>query len=264
MPVFDTPEPILASVHLSYGDVLIEASDRADTVVEVRPGDEGRDADVEAAAQTRVEYANGALSVRSPKSRARWFFGLGGAVGLVLRLPSGSRVDVRTDSADLRCRGRLGASRLNTSSGDVAADALGGPCDVTTANGEIRIGGIEGTAVVKSSNGGVTIGTAGGDLRVKTAYGDISVDRALAGLAAQTAYGRIRVGEVVRGSIVMETAGGELEVGVRAGTAAWLDAVSAYGEVRTALDAAAAPSGAEETVEVRARTAYGDILIHRA
>jgi hypothetical protein len=39
--------------------VQITASDRADTVVEVRPSDES---DVKAAQQTRVEYADGAIS----------------------------------------------------------------------------------------------------------------------------------------------------------------------------------------------------------
>jgi uncharacterized protein YaiE (UPF0345 family) len=264
MPAFDTPAPILASIQLTAGDVTIEAGDRADTVVEVRPSDEGSPTDAEAAAQTRVEYAGGALSVRSPKSRAWRFFGTGGSVEVTVRLPAGSRVDVRAGMADLRCHGRLGASRLDTSSGDVTADTLGGPSEVTTANGDVRIGEIDGSAVVKSSNGGVTVGTAGGDLRLQTAYGDISVDRALAGLNARTAYGRIRVGEVVRGSVLLETAGGNLEIGVRTGTAAWLDAVSAYGKVTSRLEAAEGPGGSEETVEIRARTSYGDIRIRRA
>ncbi|MFC5749742.1 DUF4097 family beta strand repeat-containing protein [Actinomadura rugatobispora] len=264
MPVFATPAPILASVQLTAGDVIIEAGDRADTVVEVRPSDGGRDTDVDAAAQTRVEFTGGALSIRSPKTRAWRFFGTGGSVDVTVRLPSGSRVDIRAGMADLRCQGRLGASRLDTSSGHITADALGGPSEVTTANGDVRIGEIDGTAVVKSSNGGVTVGTAGGDLRLQTAYGDFSVDRALAGLSARTAYGRIRIGEVVRGSILLETAGGDLEVGVREGTAAWVDAVSAYGRVTSRLEAAEGPGGSEETVEIRARTSYGDIRIHRA
>ena len=39
MPTFDTPEPITVVIDLSVGDVRITASDRADTVVEVRPTD---------------------------------------------------------------------------------------------------------------------------------------------------------------------------------------------------------------------------------
>jgi len=55
---------------------------------------------------------------------------------------------------------------------------------------------------------------------------------------------------------------GELEVGVRRGTAAWLDAQTRFGQVRNRLEPTAAPGAQEETVEVRARTSYGDIVIH--
>ena len=40
MPDFSTPEPIMAVIELEGGDARILASERADTVVEVRPSDE--------------------------------------------------------------------------------------------------------------------------------------------------------------------------------------------------------------------------------
>ena len=62
MPTFDTPEPISATIDVAVGDVRITASDRADTVVEVRPSDASNDEDVKAAEQTRVEYAERAAA----------------------------------------------------------------------------------------------------------------------------------------------------------------------------------------------------------
>ena len=59
MPVFDTPEPISVTIDLGLGDIRIAASDRADTVVDVRPTDESNEPDVRAAEQTRVEYTAG-------------------------------------------------------------------------------------------------------------------------------------------------------------------------------------------------------------
>ena len=81
---------------------------------------------------------------------------------------------------------------------------------------------------------------------------------------AKTANGNIRIGEVVNGAIVIETAAGELEVGIREGTAAWLDVSSKYGRVRNSLDQTDSPEQSQATVEVRARTSYGDITIHRS
>ena len=264
MPAFATPGPILASVHLPSGELRIEADDRDDTVVEVLPVDEGSDADFAAAAQARVDYTGTTLSVGSPRSRAQRLFGRGGSISVTVRLPAGSRVEVRAGMADLRCHGRLGAVRAEVSSGDITTDAVGGPTELTTGNGDIRIGAATGSAVAKSSSGGIAVGAADADLRLRTSYGDISVDRVLGGVDARTAYGRITVGEVVRGWVDLETKGGKVEIGVRAGTAAWLDAVSRYGKVTSGLQGADGPGEAEETAEIHARTSYGDIHVHRA
>src|SRR5690606_39237764 len=48
MPSSSTPEPITLRVKISGGQVVVEASDRADTEVTVLPGDPSRSGDVEA------------------------------------------------------------------------------------------------------------------------------------------------------------------------------------------------------------------------
>jgi hypothetical protein len=63
---------------------------------------------------------------------------------------------------------------------------------------------------------------------------------------------------------VLETSYGTVEAGVREGTAAWLDVQSGSGRVRNLLDATEGPEGAGETVEIRARTAYGDVVVRRS
>ena len=57
----------------------------------------------------------------------------------------------------------------------------------------------------------------------------------------------------------------DLEIGIGAGTSAWLDLKTGFGQVRNALDETATPrESTGETVEVRAHTGFGDITIHRA
>ncbi|MCA1842213.1 MAG: hypothetical protein LC792_03300, partial [Actinobacteria bacterium] len=75
--------------------------------------------------------------------------------------------------------------------------------------------------------------------------------------------GDIRLGEVVRGVVVASTAYGRVDVGVRNGVAAWLDLNTAFGKVRSELGAAERPAAGEETVEIKARTAYGDVTVRR-
>ena len=118
--------------------------------------------------------------------------------------------------------------------------------------------------MIKNSNGDTHLGDVGGDLRARAANGDIAVDRARATVAAKSANGAIRLGAVQRGPVVAETAMGAVEIGIADGTAAWLDLDTRYGHLHNALETAGPPAAGEETVEVRARTSYGDITIRRS
>jgi DUF4097 and DUF4098 domain-containing protein YvlB len=281
MPTFDTPQPISATLSLGFvvGNVRISASDRTDTTVDVRPIDSSSKADLKVAEQTRIEYTDGRLVVNAPKLRS--LFGRKGGIDVTIELPSGSRLQGETAMGELRCDGRLGECRFKTAygeirldqagvvnlksaSGDVTVDHADGGAEVTASNGAVRIRRIDGPAMVKNSNGDSWIGEVTGDLRLNAANGGITVDQAHAGVTAKTANGSVRIGEVTRGAVTLETAAGTLEVGIRAGTAAWLDLNTVSGRVRNELAASAGPDNAEETVEVRARTYVGDIIIRRS
>ena len=128
----------------------------------------------------------------------------------------------------------------------------------------MRIDRIDGAAVVKNSNGDTWIGQVGGNLQVKAANGRISVDRARDTVAVKSANGDVRLGEVAHGAVIAQTAFGKVEIGIRDGVAAWLDLNTRFGNVHNDLDATTRPEPGEDTVEVRARTAFGDITINRS
>jgi hypothetical protein len=280
MPAYDTPEPITATIEVVAGDVQIRAGERGDTVVDVAPSDASNDEDRKAAEQTRVEHANGRLLVKAPKLR-HWLPGnTGGSVSVTIELPAGSSVHATGGLADFDGDGPLGEVRIKTGlgrihldraqaltiksgTGDVIVDHVAGHADLRIGSGDVRVRELETTAVIKNSNGDTWVGDAGGDLRVNAANGSIAVDLARATVAAKSANGDVRLGEVVRGSVVLETHLGDLEVGIREGTAAWLDVRSTAGKVHNALDAADAPEAATDTVEVRARTTVGDVVVRR-
>ncbi|MFC3996167.1 DUF4097 domain-containing protein [Nocardiopsis sediminis] len=264
MPTFATPEPITADITLIAGTVQINAGDHTETTVEVRPRDAAKDSDVRAAEQIEVDFAGGRLQVSDAQSSVLSRMLRKGMVDITVELPAGSRVHAKGDHGGFRCEGPLGASEIACSSGHIAVDRIAGNAELTTAHGWIRAGEIDGSAVVKSTTGAITLGTVTGELQANSAHGDISVDRTPASVTARNSYGAIRLGQVVTGGIDVETSYGELEIGVRAGTAAWLDAVSTKGVVRSSLEAADDPGPAEETVRVRARTVHGDITVHRS
>ncbi|MFF9002775.1 DUF4097 domain-containing protein [Streptomyces achromogenes] len=278
MPSFDTPEPISVTARVDAGSIQFTASDRPDTVVEVRARNPKKDLDVRAAEQTEVSCASGALTIRTPKAN---LFGRTGVVDVTVELPAGSRVDMTGAWTQVLGEGRLGEVRVKTSSGDVRLDATGpleltashgsvtvdrveGRAEISTSTGSLRVGLLDGPAVLKNSHGGTTVDVATGALRVSNANGDIEVRRAEDSVTATTAHGTVRVGDVARGSVQLETSYGAIDLGIREGTAAWLDVSSGAGQVRNALTASGAPDTAEDTVQVRARTRYGNIDIRRA
>lgn len=282
MPTFETPQPISVVLDLSVANVQISASDRADTIVDVRPANPAQTGDVEAAQKTTVDFADGRVRISSPKSGWRqWVPWSGrGAISVRVEVPTGSHVRGTAGVSKLECAGRIGECNYKLGTGSVRLDDGGsvvlsagkgdlnvehatGSVDLKTT-GAVHVGTVDGTVAVKNAHGDTSIDTVTGDARVNAAFGDVVVGHAGAAVEAKSAHGDIRLGSVTRGTIVAETAKGDVSVGIRPGVAAYLDLNTAYGTVHNDLDASAPPSGGDDAVDVRVRTAYGDVTIRRA
>lgn len=278
--VFDTTGPVRVTIDLPHGSVRILASDRTDARVTVT-----HDGSDDAETATRVTFADGELAITGPAQRRfawalDWLRG-STAENVEIELPAGSHVKATLSMGEYRCDGPLGECSLFTRYGDIRVEE-GGPLTLETTYGEVHVehalddaelstgsGDIEARTLdaagtVRNNYGGTRIGHAGGDLRVAGLYGDVRISRAEGGVAAKTAYGGVRIDEVVRGTVELTTTSGVLEVGIRAGTAAWLDVSSTSGKVRNSLDARDNPDGFTETVEIHAHTDSGDIVVRRA
>ena len=281
MPNFETPGPITASVEVSAGELRVVASERPDTVVHVRPADDTDSRDVRAAEQTRVDLTSGTLTVRGPRQPGLGMFGKVGAVDVLVELPAGSDLEAKLGVGAIRCVGALGACRLRSGAGDVqveqaaslsatsgigrvSAETVTGDAKLTTGSGKLQVRSITGAAVLKNGNGDVWIGHAGSELRINSANGDIAADHAAASITANTANGDIRVRELARGAATLRSAAGRIEIGIRPGTAARLDVHTLHGKVHNEMTATDGPAETDEQAEVRARTAFGDILIRRS
>ncbi|WP_327713896.1 DUF4097 domain-containing protein (plasmid) [Streptomyces sp. NBC_00464] len=279
MPSFDTPEAISVTAHVEAGSIRFSAGNRLDTTVEVQPRDPSKSLDVRAAKETEVTYAGGTLIVKTPKPRNA--LRRPGVVDVTVGLPTGSDIDLTGSWAQISGEGRLGEVKVKNSAGDVRLEETGplrltashgavtverveGSAEITTSTGSVRVGTVEGPAVLKNSHGTTTVGSVLGELRVKGASGDIDIAHARDSVTATTAHGSLRVGEVVQGNVQLETSYGAIEIGIREGTAAWLDATSSSGQVRNMLPSSEAPANSESSVKVRARTRYGNIDIIRA
>jgi hypothetical protein len=282
MPTFETPQPIDITVDVLLGNVTIIASDRADTVVEVRPSDAAKKDDVRAAQETEVDFAAGHLTVKEPKGWKMYTpFSGDASIDVTIEAPAGSRLhgtasmcrflvtgelgqcELKTSAGDLQLE-KAGPLELRTSGGNITVDQVVSRANITTGTGIVRIREIDGSAVVKNSNGDSTIRDVVGDLQVNAANGNITVERARGSVTAKTANGNIRVGDASRGSLRLETSLGELEVGIHPGSAAYLDVNTKAGTVHNQMESTGQPAPSEETVQVYARNSFGNIIIRHA
>ncbi|QBS44537.1 DUF4097 family beta strand repeat-containing protein [Nocardia sp. CS682] len=210
MSTFQTPAPIAVTIDVLSGDVTVIASDRTDTVVEVRPADPAKKGDVRAAEQTQVEFTAGTLTVKTPKQwRTYTPFGGNPSITVTIEVPTGSQLKATAGVGRL-----LGAGEL-------------GECDLAIA------------------------------------AGDITVERPGDSVTAKVAKGDIRIGEAARGVLRLETAVGELEVGIHPGSAVRLETNALHGTVQNAMGPIRQLEEAE-TVQVFARNSFGNITIRHA
>jgi DUF4097 and DUF4098 domain-containing protein YvlB len=260
MPSFDTPEPITATLEIPAGSVRLVASDRTDTVVDVRPRDESRREDVEAAKRVRVDFDNGALAVRSERG---FRLPRRGAVVVDVGLPTGSRLHASVASADLTADGEYTDCRLSSASGDLTVHRVRGNLKADTASGDIDVE-MAAEATVSTASGDATVGEVCGQARMRTASGSLHIGRLEGDLTVQTASGGVAVATAVRGSISVQTSSGPVGVGIANGTAAQLDLHTRSGTVRNELQSTDGPAAGDDTLTVRARTASGDVVVQRA
>jgi DUF4097 and DUF4098 domain-containing protein YvlB len=262
MPKYSTPQPITADIDIVTGSVRVVASDRDDAVVEVSPRDPNRASDVRVAESARVDFRNGTITV----SAGRRFISLGrgGAVVIDIELPSRSRLQVSSASADLRADGVYGDCRFATASGDARVESVIGKVKSDSASGGISVDTLAGEATVSTASGDASFGDLTGDIKFRAASGDLSVRRLQGIVNAQTSSGDVAVSTAVNGEISVQSASGEVEVGVEEGTAARLELRTHSGKVSNGLQTTDGPGEADETLAVNVRTGSGDVTVRRS
>ena len=276
MPTFATPGPIAPTVEVGGAQVRVTATDRTDTVVRVEPINAASGKDVKVAERTKVDFADGRLSVKTTVSGDK-----AGSVAITIDLPAGSgligylahsavQADGSFGECDLHMASgrvqvdRINALRANIASGEVAIGHIAGRADIEGGAFAMRVGEVEGPVRLSNSGGQTWIGHASADLDLSSASSEFDIDRADGSITATTASGAIRIGRMSHGQAKLMNGSGNIEVGISEGAAAYIDVNSERASVRDSVSSQANPDPAEGTVSVHARTRHGNIIIRRA
>ncbi|WP_280346714.1 hypothetical protein [Nocardia neocaledoniensis] len=178
MNTFPTAAPIAVSLDVLSAGVTVIASDRGDAVVRIAPADPGKKADVRAAEQTVVDFADGVLTVVTPKSwRTQTPFGGNPAIEVTIAVPTGSRLTGTVGVGQVLGAGELGPCDLSVSLGDIVIERPLGSVTAKTAKGNIRIGeAARGELRLEAAAGALEVGIRPGSsvrLETTTALGTV-------------------------------------------------------------------------------------------
>jgi hypothetical protein len=276
MTTFSTPGPVAATLEVAGARVRVTASDRNDAVVLVEPIDAASRKDVKVAEKTKVDLADGLLSVKTSSAGDK-----DGSVAITIDLPARSSLAAYLAHSSVQVVGpvghfelhmasgqvgvdSIGALRANITSGEVAIGHIAGRAAIDGAAFAMRIGQVDGPVELSNSGGRTWIGHAAADVDLRSASSDFEIDRADGSVTAETASGAIRIGRLSDGRARLTNASGDIEVGISEGSVASVDVNSERGAVHDFVSSRGNLEPSDRKVMVHARTRHGDIVVQRA
>lgn len=262
---FEVDGPVRLDVQLASGDIRVDVESEGSVEVELTARHPDAQELVDAA---RVELRGRELVVDVPSRASGLSIGSlfrDRGVTCRVRCPEGSSLRARTKSADVDVRGTLAGADVATASGDVRLAAVAGDLVVKSASGDVAAGDVTGKATTNTASGDIRLGRIGGSLGANSASGDVSVEAVGSDAKANTASGDISIEEVAHGETSVNSASGDVRIGIRRGSRAHLDCSSVSGDTRSELDVGDdEPQGEGPLLRIRARTVSGDIAVVRA
>jgi DUF4097 and DUF4098 domain-containing protein YvlB len=271
---FAVTAPVELVVRAPAGSVEVETADVSEATVEMTPLRGDAEAAVEEAVVemhdgdrpellVEVEYGFRIGGRRGPRLTISG--GRAPRVKIAVRVPTGSSVDVSTESADVTARGIYARADVGSASGDVRLEDVEGEAKVKSVSGDVNVGKVGGQASVNSVSGDASLAHVTGPGAVQTVSGDIEIGDALSSLRVKTISGDVRVGSTTEGTVEMQSVSGDLVLGLRAGSRLWIDARSTSGKTSSELAVGAEPVSKDgPLVELRAKSVSGDIRVVRA
>jgi hypothetical protein len=302
---FETPGPVELRIRNRSGWVEVTTHDTPETTVDVRALSQDAEDLVRDTEVSLTPAADGQrVVVDVPDFDAgRGWLGRSRGVGVRVTVPVGTRLHLKTASADIRATGTFGIAQVEAASGDVWLDTIGAEGLVRTASGEVHIEAAGAALAVYTASGDIMVGRAAGpvqchsasgdqlieildgDAECESASGDIRIGRLAGELSARTASGDITIGAsrrdlslasrsgdvdvrcAIQGRLVLQSISGDVTVAVAEGSRVAIDAHTRSGDAVSEIPLQEVPPATDTPaplVDVQAHTISGDVHIVRA
>jgi DUF4097 and DUF4098 domain-containing protein YvlB len=256
---FEINEPVAVDARVPAGELRVEAAETSEVEVEVEPIDDGAQ---ELMDSVRIELRGRDLSVEAPERRG--FFGRNPRFLVRMRVPQGSRLGVRSRSADVETRGMLESADVKSASGDISIERAERDVRAQTASGDISVERA-GSVNLNSASGDISVGHCAGTFKANSVSGDVVARKIDGTVESQTVSGDQQLASVGPATVAATSVSGDIVVRVRRGATVWLDVRSISGDTQSELEVGdGPPSDTGEVMELRVNTVSGDVRIERA
>ncbi len=252
---FSAVGPVHADIEVPSGRVTVQPQTGDALDVSLEPARHASAKGADLIEQSDVRFEHDKLTVYVPSRAFK-----NTALLCTVSLPEGSSLKVKTASADVMARLRLATFTAATASGDIAVGDVEGDVDLTCASGDFRCENIGGRLRVKGASSDVTAGRIGGEVDIALASGDVTIDDAGASVTTVTASGDVQINCAHQGRLAVNSASGDIVIGIAKGAGAHLDVSSVSGDVSSSLPVDES-AGAETVLEIKCRTMSGDVVI---
>lgn len=161
------------------------------------------------------------LRVREPeRTRIRvdagpWRYRRSIEIELTVAVPARVRIDGETSSGDFDAVGLAQALSLVATSGDIEMSRLTGPAAAQTTSGDVTLRDLGQGATVKVTAGDVDAVEVRGPLTLRATSGDLSAQQAHGGVRLETSTGEVEVSGV-EGTVMVSTSAGDVDVSAAA------------------------------------------------
>lgn len=179
-----------------------------------------------------------------------------------VEVPAGSRVAVKTASADVRLDGRFGEVEAKTASGDISIGTIES-FELSTASGDLEAGSIAGDARISTMSGDARIGEIGGRAHITTAAGDVRIDHLGGDLLVNATAGDVRIERFDGAEVAFKTVSGDLDIGIPAGTRVRPNISTITGSTRRPEPAAPSQQEPSRIVALAFKSVSGDLVVRR-
>ena len=266
MKSFATTGHVALHVTLGGGEVTVEASAEPNVEIDLVPLRDN-EATRQAIAEARIQITNrgdGHEIIVQLQKKSGFVVGRGAKVGVRVRCPRGSDLELRCGSANLDATGTLGKVDVKSASGDVSIEDVK-RLEVNTASGDLRVRDVEQALGCRTASGDVAVRRCLGPITAHLVSGDLLVGEAAAGLTVITVSGDVRFDAAGGGGMQVQSVSGDVYLAIKEGERLYIDASSVSGTMSSDLAVGDVPANDGGAVyDVRVRTVSGDLQIARA